>query len=93
MWKATGTQRTAIRRRVPVVLLDEIEHFRRESNRRESYVEPIKKARWRRPYKPDSVPREICAHAGVIISLGLELPRTSSDLPEDLGRASLSADS
>jgi hypothetical protein len=41
-------------------------------------------------YKPDSVPPGICSQAGVIISLGFELPRTSSDLPEDLGRASRS---
>jgi len=40
--------------------------------------------------KPDSVPPEICSQAVVIISLGSELPRTSSDLPEDLGRASRS---
>ena len=40
--------------------------------------------------KPDSVPPGICSHTGVIISLGFELPRTSSDLPEDLGRASRS---
>jgi hypothetical protein len=40
--------------------------------------------------KPDSVPPGICSQAGVIISLGFELPRTSSDLPEDLGRASRS---
>jgi len=41
-------------------------------------------------YKPDSVPQGICSRAVVIISLGSELPRTSSDLPEDLGRASRS---
>src|SRR5881397_3452126 len=41
-------------------------------------------------YKPDSVPHGICSQTGVIISLGFELPRTSSDLPEDLGRASRS---
>ena len=41
-------------------------------------------------HKPDSVPHGICSQAGVIISLGFELPRTSSDLPEDLGRASRS---
>ena len=40
--------------------------------------------------KPDSVPPGICSQTGVIISLGFELPRTSSDLPEDLGRASRS---
>ncbi len=40
--------------------------------------------------KPDSVPPGICSQAGVIISLGFELPRTSSDLPEDLSRASRS---
>jgi len=39
-------------------------------------------------YKPDSVPFGICSQTGVIISLGFELPRTSSDLPEDLSRAS-----
>jgi len=39
-------------------------------------------------YKPDSVPPGICSQTGVIISLGFELPRTSSDLPEDLSRAS-----
>jgi hypothetical protein len=39
-------------------------------------------------YKPDSVPSGICSQTGMIISLGSELPRTSSDLPEDLGRAS-----
>jgi hypothetical protein len=38
--------------------------------------------------KPDSVMPGICSQAEVIISLGFELPRTSSDLPEDLGRAS-----
>ena len=36
-----------------------------------------------RTYKPDSVPFGICSHTVVIISLGSELPRTSSDLPED----------
>ena len=41
-------------------------------------------------YKPDSVPSGILSQAGMIISLGFELPRTSSDLPEDLGRASRS---
>ena len=41
-------------------------------------------------YKPDSVPTGICSQKGVIISLGFELPRTSSDLPEDLSRASRS---
>ena len=41
-------------------------------------------------YKPDSVPFGIRSQAGMIISLGSELPRTSSDLPEDLGRASRS---
>ena len=41
-------------------------------------------------YKPDSVPPGIWSQTGVIISLGFELPRTSSDLPEDLGRASRS---
>ena len=30
----------------------------------------------------------MCSLTGVIISLGFELPRTSSDLPEDLSRAS-----
>ncbi|ULA59297.1 MAG: hypothetical protein LZF60_120036 [Nitrospira sp.] len=45
-----------------------------------------------RPYKPDSVPHEACAHTGVIISLGLELPRASSNLPGDFGRAGLSAE-
>jgi hypothetical protein len=39
-------------------------------------------------YKPDSVPHRIFFHTGVIISLGFELPRTSSDLPKDPGRAS-----
>jgi len=43
-----------------------------------------------RTYKPDSVPSRICSLTVVIISLGSELPRTSSDLPEDLGRASRS---
>jgi len=38
-------------------------------------------------YKPDSVPLRIVSGAGVIISLELELPRASCDLPEDLGRA------
>ena len=41
-------------------------------------------------YKPDSVPPGIFSQTGMIISLGSELPRTSSDLPEDLGRASRS---
>jgi hypothetical protein len=41
-------------------------------------------------YKPDSVPLGICSQTGMIISLGSELPRTSSDLPKDLGRASRS---
>ncbi|SLM43571.1 hypothetical protein NSND_61004 [Nitrospira sp. ND1] len=45
-----------------------------------------------KPYKPDSVPREACAHTGVIISLGLELPRASSNLPGNFGRAGLSAE-
>ena len=38
-------------------------------------------------YKPDSVLFEMFSRTGEIISLGFELPRTSSDLPEDLGRA------
>jgi hypothetical protein len=42
-------------------------------------------------YKPDSVLRRYCSFTWVIISLGFELPRTSSDLPEDHGRASRSA--
>lgn len=41
-------------------------------------------------YKPDSVPLKIFSSTAVIISLGSELPQTSSDLPEDLGRASRS---
>ena len=41
-------------------------------------------------YKPDSVLSKMCSSTAVIISLGSELPRTSSDLPEDLGRASRS---
>ena len=48
-----------------------------------------KKGARERTYKPDSVlPR--MSPTAVIISLGSELPRTSSDLPEDLGRASRS---
>jgi|GEM_PF-2344542 len=39
-------------------------------------------------YKPDSVPPRILSESGMIISLELELPRVSCDLPEDLGRAS-----
>jgi hypothetical protein len=39
-------------------------------------------------YKPDSVPPGMWSQTGVIISLGSELPRISSDLPKDLGRAS-----
>ncbi|GKS57378.1 hypothetical protein YTPLAS18_09050 [Nitrospira sp.] len=42
-------------------------------------------------YKPDSVPPGLLTRARVIISLGGALPRRSSDLPEDLGRASLVA--
>jgi hypothetical protein len=41
-------------------------------------------------YKPDSVPLKIFSSTAVIISLGSELPRTSSDLPEDIGGASRS---
>jgi len=41
-------------------------------------------------YKPDSVLPGICSQPAAIISLGFELPRTSSDLPEDHSRASLS---
>jgi len=41
-------------------------------------------------YKPDSVPTRICSQSAEIISLGFGLPRTSSDLPEDLSRASWS---
>jgi len=44
----------------------------------------------KKTYKPDSVSSRICFSRMVIISLGSELPRTSSDLPEDLGRASRS---
>ena len=33
-------------------------------------------------YKPDSVPLGIAPKTGVIMSLVLELPRISSDLPE-----------
>jgi len=44
----------------------------------------------KKTYKPDSVSSRICFSRTVIISLGSELPRTSSDLPEDLGRASRS---
>lgn len=47
----------------------------------------------KRTYKPDSVLTEICSQSEVIISLGFELPRTSSDLPEDLSRASRCAGS
>jgi hypothetical protein len=47
-----------------------------------------KKSAVEKTYKPDSVPSRIWSQTGVIISLGFELPRTSSDLPEDLGRAS-----
>jgi hypothetical protein len=47
----------------------------------------------KRTYKPDSVPSRICFTTAEIISLGSELPRTSSDLPEDLGRASRSPQS
>ena len=47
-----------------------------------------KKCAGERTYKPDSVPPRMCSSRTVIISLGSELPRTSSDLPEDLGRAS-----
>ena len=43
-------------------------------------------------YKPDSVPQEHETLAWAIISLGLELPRASSNLPEDLDRASRCAD-
>ncbi len=50
-----------------------------------------KKSAVERTYKPDSVPHGIWFHTGVIISLGFESPRTSSDLPEDLGRASRSS--
>lgn len=49
-----------------------------------------KKSAVEKTYKPDSVLPGICSQTGVIISLGFELPRTSSDLPEDLGRASRS---
>ena len=49
-----------------------------------------KKSAVEKTYKPDSVPFGILLQAGMIISLGSELPRTSSDLPEDLGWASLS---
>ncbi len=48
----------------------------------------IEKSAVEKTYKPDSVLRGICSHTVTIISLGSELPRTSSDLPEDLGRAS-----
>ena len=48
------------------------------------------KSALKRTYKPDSVPPRICSQTGMIISLGFELPRTSSGLPEDLGRASRS---
>ena len=47
-----------------------------------------KKGAGERTYKPDSVPPRMCSPTAVIISLGSELPRTSSDLPEDRGRAS-----
>jgi len=50
----------------------------------------LKKRAVEKTCKPDSVPSGICSHTVVIISLGSELPRTSSDLPEDLGRASRS---
>ena len=50
----------------------------------------FRKSAVEKTYKPDSVPSGICSLTGVIISLGFELPRTSSDLPEDLGRASRS---
>ena len=49
-----------------------------------------KKSAVEKTYKPDSVPPGMLSHTGMIISLGFELPRTSSDLPEDLGRASRS---
>ena len=50
----------------------------------------MNKSALKRTYKPDSVPPGINSPAEVIISLGFELPRTSSDLPEDLSRASRS---
>ncbi len=48
----------------------------------------MNKERGRKTYKPDSVPQRSFPFAWMIISLGFELPRTSSDLPEDLDRAS-----
>jgi len=49
------------------------------------------KARWREPISRILSRLGFEPQMGVIISLGFELPRTSSDLPEDLGRASRSA--
>jgi hypothetical protein len=62
---------------------------RRESDGRR-VTSSNKKSAVEKTDKPDSVPPGICSQAGVIISLGFELPRTSSDLPEDLSRASRS---
>ena len=73
--------------RVPVVLIDEVEHF--SGNVTEGELRRSdKKSAVEKTDKPDSVPPGMCSLTGVIISLGLELPRTSSDLPEDLSRAS-----
>ena len=65
---------------VPVVLLDEVEHFAR--NVTEGELRRAIKSAMEKTYKPDSVPPGMCSQTGVIISLGFELPRTSSDLPE-----------
>ncbi len=73
------------------MLIDEVERFSAavtDQNVRWS----IKTGALERTYKPDSVPPHEYSESGVIISLGIESPRSSSDLPGDLGWASLAQD-
>jgi len=76
-----------IRDPITPLVIGSIEVFQTSSPGREDYemMSAVEKT-----YKPDSVPIKICSHSAEIISLGFGLPRTSSDLPEDLSRASWS---
>ena len=88
---ADGSIRSQVRSRVAAAIsvspklgkLSSKEEIKRFKRRQKSALE--------KPYKPDSVPHGAYAHARVLISLGRELPRASSNLPGDLGRAGLSA--
>ena len=71
--------------RIPVILIDQRERFAGKVTERELRT-ALKKA-LEHIDKPDSVPTRLARESGMIISLELELPRTSCSLPEDHGWA------